>query len=259
MSLACAILFSGCRGTTQAVDDLLTTKQLQDLLKIDRITIYRMLGDGRLRGFKVGGQWRFPRREIEAWLDGQQGAPGRGPTASSVEGGALPSLSPSCTQAIQAVCAEALEAAVVVTDPQGLPLTTISNSCAFCDLVLSGDEGRRRCAAAWINQGHAQPCHAGLLCFAMPVTVGDEEVASIACCQFVTGPWPVDLDRLARELGLEVVALQAAMPSVKTADEGQLPRMERLLERAASALCAVGQERARVRARLSQIAEMTNL
>ncbi len=56
------------KGIVYYVDDLLTTKQLRDLLQVDRITIYRMLYDGRLHGFKVGGQWRFSRQEIEAWL-----------------------------------------------------------------------------------------------------------------------------------------------------------------------------------------------
>ena len=51
------------------MDDLLTTRQLQDLLQVDRITIYRMLHDGRLRGFKVGGQWRFSRTAIRSWID----------------------------------------------------------------------------------------------------------------------------------------------------------------------------------------------
>ena len=43
--------------------ELLTTKQLEDLLKIDRITVYRMLNDGRLKCVKIGNQWRFPRNE----------------------------------------------------------------------------------------------------------------------------------------------------------------------------------------------------
>lgn len=50
------------------MDDLLTTRQLQELLQVDRITIYRMLNDGRLQGFKVGGQWRFSRQAVELWL-----------------------------------------------------------------------------------------------------------------------------------------------------------------------------------------------
>ena len=44
------------------MNDLLTTRQIEEILKVDRITIYRMLGDGRLRGFKVGGQWRKSER-----------------------------------------------------------------------------------------------------------------------------------------------------------------------------------------------------
>jgi excisionase family DNA binding protein len=40
------------------MEDLLATRQPQDILQIDRVTIYRMLEDGRLRGVKVGGKWR---------------------------------------------------------------------------------------------------------------------------------------------------------------------------------------------------------
>lgn len=36
------------------MDSLLTARQLQDLLRVDRITIYRMLKDGRIQGFKDG-------------------------------------------------------------------------------------------------------------------------------------------------------------------------------------------------------------
>ena len=41
-----------------AMENYLTTKQVQDLFKVDRITIYRMLQDGRLKGVKIGNQWR---------------------------------------------------------------------------------------------------------------------------------------------------------------------------------------------------------
>ena len=48
--------------------DLLTTGQVQTLLKVDRTTIYRMVENGRLPGIRVGKQWRFDRAEIERWL-----------------------------------------------------------------------------------------------------------------------------------------------------------------------------------------------
>ena len=97
------------------MDDLLTTRQLQDLLQVDRITIYRMLNDGRLQGFKVGGQWRFSRQEIESWLREQRVDWEQAGEPEPSEGAALPSrvLSLSCVRAIQGVCAEALELGMV--------------------------------------------------------------------------------------------------------------------------------------------------
>jgi excisionase family DNA binding protein len=85
---------------------LLTTRQLQDLLQVDRITIYRMLGDGRIRGFKVGGQWRFPRQAIERWLHEQQTEVEA--EISTPEGAVRPSaeaLPLSCVGAIQEIFA----------------------------------------------------------------------------------------------------------------------------------------------------------
>ena len=57
------------------MDDLLTTRQLTDLLQLDRTTIYRMLNDGRLPAVRVGGQWRFSRQAIEALMQGKASAP----------------------------------------------------------------------------------------------------------------------------------------------------------------------------------------
>jgi len=51
------------------VAELLTTKQLQDLLQIDRTTVYRVLKDGRLTGVKVDSRRRFDRSQVEAILN----------------------------------------------------------------------------------------------------------------------------------------------------------------------------------------------
>jgi len=108
------------RKTGFAVDDLLTVRQLQQLLRVDRITIYRMLDDGRLSGFKVGSQWRFPRQQIEKWLQAQANPP------ESQEDEAAPkqpasSLPLNCYQLVQEVFAEALDIACVTTNAQGEP------------------------------------------------------------------------------------------------------------------------------------------
>ena len=51
------------------MDNLLTTKQLMELLHLDRTTIYRMLNDRRLPAVRVGGQWRFSRQAVDNWLE----------------------------------------------------------------------------------------------------------------------------------------------------------------------------------------------
>jgi excisionase family DNA binding protein len=253
------------------VDDLLTAKQLQDLLRVDRITIYRMLDDGRLRGFKVGGQWRFSRRDIEAWLQKQQAGSSRtAPLALPAES-AEPSsqvLPMTCIQAIQAVCAEALDIAIVTTGLDGVPLTGIDNSCRFCDLILSVEPGRLRCAASWRqpSNGQVHPCHAGLHCVSFPVAVGGQPVAIAAACQFATagsngaGPaWQPDLPALAAGLGLVESDLRAAVDSVRLIPESQLSRVVRLLRRVADTFSEIGQERVKLLGRLEKIAEMSKI
>ena len=49
-------------------DRLLTTRQVQEFLNVDRITVYRMVESGQIPGMKVGGQWRFSQTAIDEWL-----------------------------------------------------------------------------------------------------------------------------------------------------------------------------------------------
>lgn len=50
------------------VAEMLTAKDIQDLLQIDRSTVYRLAEAGRLLAIKVGRQWRFPADQFDNWL-----------------------------------------------------------------------------------------------------------------------------------------------------------------------------------------------
>ncbi len=50
---------------------ILTIKEVAALLRVAEKTAYTLAQGGDLPGFKVGGQWRFRRRDIEAWIDAQ--------------------------------------------------------------------------------------------------------------------------------------------------------------------------------------------
>jgi excisionase family DNA binding protein len=252
------------------VDDLLTTRQLQDLLQIDRITIYRMLNDGRLSGFKVGGQWRFSQREIETWLQEQRAdlgvEKGSPPVASAKPSAEVLSL--SCVQAIQDVCAEALDIGAVTIKLDGTPFSEVSNSCDFCNLILSSEEGRRRCSAAWTSTGKdsIQACHAGLLCVSAPIEVAGQQVAITAGCQFAAQvsaegqhTWRDNISTLAAELGLSEGDLRMAADTVRLVPDGSLDRVARLLGRVVETFAEIGQERLSLLSRLQHIAEVSKI
>jgi excisionase family DNA binding protein len=47
---------------------LIDIDELAEYLKLKRQTIYNWLHQGKISGIKVGGVWRFDRRDVEAWL-----------------------------------------------------------------------------------------------------------------------------------------------------------------------------------------------
>jgi excisionase family DNA binding protein len=53
------------------MSEMLTAKEMQDLLQVDRSTIYRMAESGKLPAIKVGKQWRFPSEQVDSWFHGQ--------------------------------------------------------------------------------------------------------------------------------------------------------------------------------------------
>jgi excisionase family DNA binding protein len=43
--------------------EILTIRELAELLKINEKTAYRLAADGKIPGFRVGGSWRFRRTD----------------------------------------------------------------------------------------------------------------------------------------------------------------------------------------------------
>jgi excisionase family DNA binding protein len=252
------------------MNDLLTTHQLEEILKVDRITIYRMLGDGRLRGFKVGGQWRFSRPEVESWIRGQcleldslviDGGGKSGEQVSRI-------LPMTCIQAVQSIFADAMDIATVTTDTEGHVLTAVSNGCGFCQTILSSNEGQRRCSAFWKNMGNGRmnTCHAGLLGAGNRITTNGKWIGIVVSCQLdlQSGEahneidWRENLPKLASELDLPEKSLQAAAAGVRTIRTDQMPRVSRLVKQVADTFSKIGEERLALLGRLEQIAEISH-
>jgi len=51
---------------------LIDIDELADYLKLKRQTIYNWLHERKISGIKVGGVWRFDRKEIDEWLNSRR-------------------------------------------------------------------------------------------------------------------------------------------------------------------------------------------
>jgi excisionase family DNA binding protein len=49
-------------------ENLLSADQVASYLKVDRFTVYRLVSQKKIPAFKVGNQWRFKKKMIDAWL-----------------------------------------------------------------------------------------------------------------------------------------------------------------------------------------------
>lgn len=243
------------------MDNLLTVRQLQERLQVDRITIYRLLANGRLSGVKVGGQWRF-REEDVSHLVARVSAPAE-------QAGPQPTLPLPCLEAMQQLFSEAAGVAAVVISPDGEPLTEISNDCEFCRLVRSSEVGRRRCEHTWAtlagcmdNAARLHRCHAGLVYGRTTIHVDGQPLATVIGGQALNDDEEAGLQarrmgELAAATGLSLDALAEAHRTVRRPGEADFDRMLHLLGILGVAACRIGNERQRLVAKLDAIASIT--
>jgi len=59
----------------------LTTEEVLEYLQVNLRTVYRLIKAGKIPAVRVGRQWRFRKRDIDAWLDSQRPRPERVPGA----------------------------------------------------------------------------------------------------------------------------------------------------------------------------------
>lgn len=246
------------------MDDLLTTREVQELLKLDRTTIYRMIKEGRLTGLRVGQQWRFTRRDVETLLSR---------ASDAVEAAPEPAAAPSadalplhCIQAIQDVFAELAHIGAVTTRLDGEPLTGVSNACRLCEIIQSSADGRGRCVASWralAARSERTPqtatCHAGLGYMHARIAIDGQPTALLVAGQFRLSATPIETERLARELGLDPAEVAAAAAAAPLFDEPARAQIAGSLKRVAETFESIGAERARMIDRLRRIAALSAL
>ncbi|WNG48865.1 helix-turn-helix domain-containing protein [Archangium minus] len=55
-------------------DEILTVQEVAALSKVADKTVYTMAQKGEIPAFKVRGQWRFKRADLDQWIEQLKGA-----------------------------------------------------------------------------------------------------------------------------------------------------------------------------------------
>jgi excisionase family DNA binding protein len=254
-------------------DRLLTTRELEDRLQLDRVTIYRMVKDGELPALRVGGQWRFSADAIDVWLEGRDRKTNDTvatiPVVPDLAGLRLSDLIPVKTlQGIQDQFAAVLGVSSFITDLDGQPFAPCSRCSRFCQLVHTTPAGIAGCQSSWravtrsAEEGvNIHTCHAGIRYASAPVMVGSQRVGMVTAGQFLTeAPDPVTFRQQAlstgARIGVDGEALAAADGSVEIVSAERALQITRLLAVIANALSSIGYQGYLARQALTRISQI---
>lgn len=250
------------------MSEMLTAKDMQELLQVDRSTIYRMAEGQRLPAIKIGKQWRFPSDQIERWLNGRVE-----PTPVPVEvikpqptgHNDLADILPlECVQLILDTFAETLGVMLVVTDMNGTPITEVSNSCGLFEVISQNPAAVQKCVESWQEIGAAleleprfRPSHLGLLCARGLVRVGTELKGMVVVGGIAPKSWPPTLEAvqtMAVEFGVEPDRLTTHLSEVFHLDEGDQVEILTTIQKVANIIAHIVNERNQLMGQLATIA-----
>ena len=259
--------------------EMLNAKEVQELLQVDRSTVYRMAETGRLPAIKVGKQWRFPAGQIEEWVTTQIGTPmplsslisSSQPAvllpASRSENGDLAKLLPlSCVQLIQDSHADLLGVMLIITDMTGNPITQPSKPCGLFSAINKEPDAVRRCISSWHDLGQGlnmepvfQISHLGLLCARGLIRVGMELKGMVVAGCIAPEDWPPqeeEVKQLAVDFGVAPTLFKTRLHEVYTIDEDQKTAVLATVQKVANIVAHIVNERLELVGRLDAIADL---
>ncbi len=243
----------------------LTTRQLQELLQVDRLTIYRLLDAGDIPAFKIGRQWRFDSREIERWLnkrsDTQSASSEQAEPTTRSQG--IENLPLAGMQTIQDSFARVLGLRLAIVTKRAQPVTSPSNEQPL-DQLLQTTSARLDYLAVLIEAGQKNleleedGAIVGML--SQTLQLGQQGVAWLCCGPFVyaerTEALHANLDRMAQACDLPRELLYQALLKTRALNQAEREQFAALLTSLAVAIeTLIAQEQA-FRQHLQKIAAL---
>lgn len=245
------------------MDEFLTTRQVQDLFKVDRITIYRMLNDGRIKGVKVGNQWRFARAEIARLL---------GEPSEEIETPApiikVNDFPVDCVEKLQGIFGGLLGVGVISVNLEGEPLTKPTLANPFCQMMLANPQTRNACQESWrrialktTGNPAFHVCHAGLCYLRSPIKMDGRNAAWMVTGQFYTAPHNLEKSKeailaVAKKHDLDQEAVLQAAQEIPVLKHTQQEKVQEWAPKITETVQSLLHERSDLVSRLERIAEI---
>lgn len=223
---------------------LLTTRDVQQIIRVDRSTIYRMAETGRIPAVKVGRQWRFPEDRLQQWLQSSPAAAGAvGQDKQEAPSNGPRRLAPAALHAVADYLAAATGTMVVVTDIAGRPLVDPANPCGLFRAVHAYPGVMERCVLGWQElagelefEPRWRPTPLGFLCARSLVRVGDRLEGMVLAGGVAPADWPPppeEADRLAANLGVPSAIVRSHLGEIYSLGPEERERVLDLLARTA--------------------------
>ena len=223
------------------MNTFLTSREIQDLLNVDRSTVYRMAEDGRLPGLKIGRQWRSPAARVAEQLGLSTPAsaqplqaPGPAPSAEIDH-----LLQPEVAQSVADLMGDLFGLMAVITNMDGQPITGVANPCGYYAAIAGQPDAADACLSQWrlfAEEPHVAPrwvrTHLGFLCARTFVWVDLKPVGMIVVGGVTPPAWPPPrelLEAIADEVGLSPELLAGAVNQTWSIDSHEQRRILRLL------------------------------
>lgn len=173
--------------------ELLTTKEVEHLVQLNRVTIYRLIRDAGFPALKIGYQWRFPRAEVERWLSHHGKSSGAVVESHAPTVGAVMSIVPQSRELLTSLevaalietFSAAINRSILIMDVQGEILVSFPGCRnSACPFVVDATQSAEICLAA---DGHAEPsestrivrCAAHLPHFKAPVRIEGKTIGFV--------------------------------------------------------------------------------
>jgi excisionase family DNA binding protein len=239
----------------------LTARDLEELIRVDKSTIYRMAEDGRLPAVKVGRQWRFPEDAVMGWLGIDTGG-----AVMRIEHNLRDLVTPGVATAVAELAAAAMGVMVVVTDMDGRPLTPVANPCGLFNAVAADPAILPRCISSWQKYASAPdlvprfgPSEFGFLCARAFVRRDTRLLGMVIAGGVAPDAWPPApsaVRAITTGLGVAEEVFADHADEVYHLAHAEQARLLGLLPRVALLVSQIADEAGAVAGKLSAIAEL---